>query len=62
MYRLHYTTESCNTGNVYSINDLTKRTVRFGGDFSTVDYMFLEYRERKKREGILDIQGILCTD
>ena len=43
-------------------DDLTKRTVRFGGDFSTVDYMFLEYRERKKREGIWDIQGIVCTD
>ena len=49
MYRLHYTIESCNTRNVYSIDDLTKRTVRSVGDFSTVDYMFLEYREREKK-------------
>ena len=50
MHRLHYIVESCNTRNVYSIDDLTKRTVRSGGDFPTARlHVFGVQRERKKK-------------
>ena len=65
MYRLHYTSGSYNTRNVYLLDDLTKRTVRSGGDFSTDStYFWNTEREREReneKEGISDIRGILCT-
>ena len=50
MYRLHYTSESCNTRNVFLLDDLTERTVRFGGDFST-NSLHIFGIQREKRKG-----------